>query len=86
MSANSRGAAASAFEPPRCGPPLARQSPRSPRLVGFFLAARLPVPVTVALALALEIGVAWAIRDNLTLNVLMLLFPSETIRAWQAGA
>ena len=53
---------------------------------GFFLAARLPVPATIALAVALELVAAWAIRDNLTLNILMLIAPSEAVRAWQAGA
>jgi hypothetical protein len=55
-------------------------------LVGFALAARLPVRVTVALAIGMELVVGWAIRDNLTLNVLMLLFPNDAVRAWQAGA
>jgi hypothetical protein len=53
--------------------------------VGFALAARLPVWASVALALALEIGVALVIRDNLTLNVLMLLWPLDSVKAWQAG-
>ncbi|WP_424810756.1 DUF2585 domain-containing protein [Roseococcus sp. YIM B11640] len=53
--------------------------------VGFWLASRLPVWVTVALVVVLEIGVGWMIRDNLTLNVLMLLWPLESVKAWQAG-
>ena len=54
-------------------------------LAGFFLAARLPVWATVALALLMELLVGAAIRDNLTLNIIMLLFPNDTIRAWQMG-
>ena len=54
-------------------------------LLGFFLAARLPVAVTIALALAMELFVGWMIRDNLTLNVLMLLWPLDGVKAWQAA-
>jgi hypothetical protein len=53
--------------------------------LGFALAARLPVWASVALALVLEAGVALMIRDNLTLNVLMLLWPLDSVKAWQAG-
>jgi hypothetical protein len=54
-------------------------------IVGFFLAAKLPVRVSLGLALLTEAFTAWAIRDNLILNVLMLIAPSEAIRNWQAG-
>jgi uncharacterized protein DUF2585 len=53
---------------------------------GFFLASRLPVWASVALVVAMEAGVALAIRDNLTLNIVMLLHPFEFIRNWQHGA
>ncbi len=52
---------------------------------GFFLAARLPVWFIIALAVALELFVGYMIRDNLTLNVIMLLWPLEAIKKWQAG-
>ena len=51
---------------------------------GFYLALKLPVKVTVALAIIMEIVAALVVRDNLTLNVIMLLYPFEFIREWQA--
>ena len=52
--------------------------------LGFFLASRLPVWATMLVALGFEVLTAVVIRDNLTLNVLMLAWPIEAVKAWQA--
>ena|SRR5918998_3826754 len=54
--------------------------------LGFLAARKLPVWASVAAVVALEIVPLIVIRDNLTLNVWMLLAPNDSIRAWQAGA
>ena len=53
--------------------------------VGFLLARKFPVWASVALLVVLELVPLFVIRDNLTLNVWMLLAPSKAIQAWQAG-
>ena len=54
-------------------------------ILGFYLARRLPLWVSVALLLVLELVPLFVIRDNLALNVWMLLAPNDALRAWQAG-
>ena len=54
-------------------------------ILGFGIARRLPVWATVALAVGFELMTLIIIRDNLFLNVLMLIAPSDAIRAWQGG-
>ena len=53
--------------------------------LGFFLARRLPVWASVAIVIVLELIPLFVIRDNLTLNIWMLLAPNDALKAWQAG-
>lgn len=55
-------------------------------VLGFAVASRVPVWISLLLAAGFELFTLIAIRDNLTLNVLMLLWPMESIRQWQAMA
>ncbi|MBS0251440.1 MAG: DUF2585 domain-containing protein [Proteobacteria bacterium] len=54
--------------------------------IGFILAARLPVAVVVLLGIASEALMAYTIRDNLFLNIVMLIHPIDAIKAWQEAA
>jgi hypothetical protein len=53
--------------------------------LGFVIASRLPAWASVGLAVVFELFTLYMIRDNLTLNVLMLVWPVDAIRIWQAG-
>src|SRR5262249_9657789 len=50
--------------------------------IGFLLASWLPARMTIAIAIALEAALAYLIRDNLGLNVIMLVHPFGAIKAW----
>jgi hypothetical protein len=52
---------------------------------GFLLAWRLRVSTSVVLVVTTELLMVAAIRDNLTLNIVMLAYPIEAIRLWQLG-
>jgi hypothetical protein len=53
--------------------------------LGFLVAARIPGLATLVIALSFEIFTAVMIRDNLSLNILMLLWPVEAVKTWQGG-
>ena len=52
---------------------------------GILIARRLGVLWTIVLAVVIELVLLVTIRDNLLLNIIMLLFPSEAIRQWQSA-
>ncbi len=53
-------------------------------VIGFSLACRLRPRASVATVVVLELGLLFWVRDNLTLNILMLVHPVEAIRVWQS--
>ncbi len=53
--------------------------------VGFLVARRLGFRRTLALFVVTEVALAVWIRDNLSLNVLMLIYPIEVVKEWQAA-
>jgi hypothetical protein len=54
-------------------------------MIGFWAAKKLPVWASLLAVVLLEIGLAVIIRDNLTLNILMLVHPVEAVKRWQVG-
>ena len=55
-------------------------------MLGFWIARKAPVWFCVVLVVVLELTVGAIIRDNLTLNIIMLIHPVEAIKRWQLGA
>jgi hypothetical protein len=53
--------------------------------LGFLFASRVPAWLTITVAIVFELFTGWLIRDNLTLNVLMLVWPVDAVREWQGA-
>ncbi len=54
-------------------------------VLGFLCAWRLRPWITVSAIIVMEVGCALWVRDNLTLNIIMLVHPIEAIKQWQLG-
>jgi len=52
-------------------------------IVGFVFASCVSWKVALAFFVAVELGLLLLVRDNLTLNVVMLFFPLESLKEWQ---
>ena len=51
--------------------------------LGFLFAFRMRPRVTVVAIIAMEVGCVLWVRDNLTLNIIMLVHPMEALKTWQ---
>lgn len=54
--------------------------------LGFYLANKLRTWWIVVLIIFFELFTLYKVRDNLTLNVIMLVYPIEAIKTWQLEA
>ncbi len=53
--------------------------------LGFGMAGGFPIALSVLVYVGIELTMLLTIRDSLTLNVIMLIAPNESIKAWQHG-
>ncbi|MBI1178584.1 DUF2585 family protein [bacterium] len=53
--------------------------------LGFLFAWRARLWVTISVIIAMEVGTALWVRDNLILNIIMLVHPIEAIKQWQSA-
>ena len=53
-------------------------------VIGFFMAMRMRTKVIITLIIIMEVGTLILVHDNLTLNIIMLVYPINAIKAWQA--
>ena len=53
--------------------------------IGFVVARAAGFRASLAIFVVTELALLWLIRDNLTLNVIMLACPVEAIKHWQSA-
>ena len=51
---------------------------------GFIIAWKFPKWASIGVVVLIELGLLYFIRDNLTINIIMLIHPIEAIKHWQA--
>jgi hypothetical protein len=54
-------------------------------VIGFYLARVIPIWASIALIIGFELLTTWLIRDGLALNILMLVYPLDAVKAWQGA-
>jgi hypothetical protein len=53
--------------------------------VGFVMARKFPIWLTILLIVVFEVMTGYIVRDGLALNILMFIYPSEAVKAWQVA-
>jgi hypothetical protein len=51
--------------------------------LGFFASWKFPKKVTVFILIGIELALLYFIHDNLTLNIVNLIYPVEALKEWQ---